>query len=71
MRRATDVLVVLIAAPLVLALLFVLGALIKLETPGPVLFRDRRSGRGGRPITVLKLRTMVKDAEELKDRCGT
>jgi lipopolysaccharide/colanic/teichoic acid biosynthesis glycosyltransferase len=66
LRRAIDIVAVLLAAPLILTLLAILAALIKLDTPGPVLFRDRRSGRGGRPITVLKLRTMVKDAEELK-----
>ena len=66
LRRAIDIVVVLLAAPLILTLLGILAALIKLDSPGPVLFRDRRSGRGGRPITVLKLRTMVRDAEQLK-----
>ena len=66
LRRIIDIVVVLLAAPLVLTLLGILAALIKLDTPGPILFQDRRSGRGGRPITVLKLRTMVRDAEELK-----
>jgi lipopolysaccharide/colanic/teichoic acid biosynthesis glycosyltransferase len=35
-------------------------------TPGPVLFRQRRIGRDGRPFEILKLRTMVADAEQLK-----
>ena len=65
-RRAIDIIVVLLAAPILLVALAVMGTLIKLDTAGPVFFRDRRSGRGGRPITILKLRTMVKDAEELK-----
>jgi exopolysaccharide biosynthesis polyprenyl glycosylphosphotransferase len=36
---------------------------IKLDSPGPVLFRQRRIGRGGRSFVVLKFRTMVADAE--------
>ena len=52
-------------AGLVLALpLFLLIALaIKFTSPGPVLFRQRRAGRHGRPFTMLKFRTMVTDAE--------
>ena len=36
---------------------------IKLDSRGPVLFRQERVGRDGRPFRVLKLRTMVADAE--------
>ena len=38
---------------------------IKLDSPGPVLFRQRRIGRGGEPFKVLKFRTMVTDAEAM------
>jgi lipopolysaccharide/colanic/teichoic acid biosynthesis glycosyltransferase len=65
-RRVIDIVVVLVAAPFVLVLLGIFAVLIKLDTPGPVLFRDRRMGYGGRPLTILKLRTMVENAEELK-----
>jgi exopolysaccharide biosynthesis polyprenyl glycosylphosphotransferase len=37
---------------------------IKFTSPGPVLFRQERVGRGGRSFTILKLRTMVVDAEK-------
>ncbi|MFI5005775.1 MAG: sugar transferase [Solirubrobacterales bacterium] len=36
---------------------------IRLESPGPAIYRQRRIGRGGRPFEVLKLRTMVQGAE--------
>lgn len=36
---------------------------IRLDSPGPVLFKQVRVGRNGRPFQVLKLRTMVVDAE--------
>jgi exopolysaccharide biosynthesis polyprenyl glycosylphosphotransferase len=46
---------------------FVIVALaIRFSSPGPVLFRQRRSGLNGRPFTMLKFRSMVTDAEQLK-----
>jgi exopolysaccharide biosynthesis polyprenyl glycosylphosphotransferase len=44
--------------------LFLITALaIKLDTPGPVFFRQQRVGRDGRPFDILKFRSMVGDAE--------
>ena len=40
--------------------------LIKLESPGPVLFKHTRVGKNGRLFTMLKFRTMVDGAENLK-----
>ncbi|MGI8938184.1 MAG: sugar transferase [Iamia sp.] len=40
---------------------------IRLDSPGPMLFRQVRVGRNGRPFQVLKLRTMVQDAEARRD----
>jgi lipopolysaccharide/colanic/teichoic acid biosynthesis glycosyltransferase len=65
-RRTVDVAVVLAVAPVVAPLLLAVALLIKLETPGPVLVSHVRVGRGGKPIALLKLRTMVRDAEALK-----
>lgn len=39
---------------------------IKVTSPGPILFRQRRAGLNGRPFTMLKFRTMVTNAEQLK-----
>ena len=50
----------LVAAPALVAF----AVAIKLDSPGPVLFRQRRIGRGGEPFTVVKFRTMGVDAEE-------
>ena len=40
-----------------------IAVLIKSDASGPVLFRQRRAGRDGRPFSMLKFRTMVVDAE--------
>ena len=37
---------------------------IKFTSPGPAIFRQTREGRGGKPFTIFKLRTMVIDAEQ-------
>ena len=64
-RRAVDVVVSAMALALSSPLL--LGAMlaIRVESPGPVIYRQRRAGRGGKPFDVLKLRTMVDGAEHI------
>ncbi|EGF25593.1 sugar transferase [Rhodopirellula baltica] len=53
---------------LVLAGPAILGAMaaIKLTDGGPVFFRQTREGQNGRPFTILKLRTMIVDAEKFQ-----
>ncbi len=54
-------LVVFVLAPVFAAL----ALAIRLDSPGPVLFRQERVGKDGEPFKVLKFRTMVVNAEEL------
>jgi lipopolysaccharide/colanic/teichoic acid biosynthesis glycosyltransferase len=42
-----------------------IALLVKLNSPGPVFFRQTRVGQDGRPFRILKFRTMVEGAEEL------
>lgn len=50
---------------LLLPLLVVIAIAIKLDSPGPVIFRQIRVGRGGREFGVYKFRTMVTNADEM------
>ena len=43
-----------------------IALLIKFTSPGPVLFRQKRSGINGQPFTIYKFRTMVTNAEQLQ-----
>ncbi|MFJ8046551.1 sugar transferase [Streptomyces luteogriseus] len=47
-------------------LLVALAILVRLDSPGPAFFRQRRLGLDGRAFTMIKLRTMQRDAEERK-----
>jgi lipopolysaccharide/colanic/teichoic acid biosynthesis glycosyltransferase len=66
-KRAFDLTAALFGLFLVLPLLPFIAALIKLETPGPVLFHQARVGRCGRIFECFKFRSMAIDAENLKN----
>jgi exopolysaccharide biosynthesis polyprenyl glycosylphosphotransferase len=63
-KRLFDVTLASVGLLLSLPLLAIAAAAIRLNSPGPVLFHQRRVGRGGNSFEVLKLRTMVADAEQ-------
>ena len=62
-KRAIDVAACLVAAPVVLPLVSVCAVVVRCSSPGPILFRQKRTGQGGRTIEMLKFRSMVADAE--------
>lgn len=64
-KRIFDVVLSSIALVVAFPVLLVAAIGIKVTSPGPVLFRQQRVGRDGVPFDVLKLRTMVLDAESL------
>ncbi|MDQ3380576.1 MAG: sugar transferase [Actinomycetota bacterium] len=66
LKRAFDVLGAATALVLLAPLLFVVGAMIKIDSRGSVLFRQVRMGSRERAFSVLKFRTMVVDAESRK-----
>lgn len=65
-KRAFDILASGVALWLLAPLLLTVAVLIKLTSRGPLLFRQTRVGLHGRPFRMLKFRTMVVNAEELK-----
>jgi lipopolysaccharide/colanic/teichoic acid biosynthesis glycosyltransferase len=65
MPRALDLIVAALALALVSPLLALAAVLIRLESRGPVLYRQLRVGRGGEPFELWKLRTMVPGAETM------
>ncbi len=64
MKRTMDVVLSVVLLVLLSPVLAAIALLILLDTGRPVLFRQRRAGKEGRPFTMLKFRTMVADAEE-------
>ncbi len=67
-KRGVDVTVSATLLLLTLPVFAVVALLIKVTSRGPVFFRHKRLGRGGREFGCLKFRTMVVDAEELLKR---
>jgi lipopolysaccharide/colanic/teichoic acid biosynthesis glycosyltransferase len=63
LKRLLDLLVAGAAVVLLSPLLVLIAALIRLDSPGPVFFRQQRLGLGGKPFRIWKFRTMVVDAE--------
>jgi lipopolysaccharide/colanic/teichoic acid biosynthesis glycosyltransferase len=62
MKRAFDILTSAVGLTLLSPLLILVALLIKLTSPGPVLFRQERMGRRFRPFRICKFRTMTQDA---------
>ncbi|WP_255484442.1 sugar transferase [Granulicella sp. 5B5] len=66
LKRVIDIIVCCVALVLCAPLMLVIALLIKMDSPGPVLYRAQRVGRKGRTFTCYKFRTMVDKAEKLR-----
>jgi lipopolysaccharide/colanic/teichoic acid biosynthesis glycosyltransferase len=64
MKRLLDILGAIVALLLLWPLLLAVAVTVRLGSPGPVLFRQVRVGKGGRLFTIFKFRSMVLDAEK-------
>jgi sugar transferase (PEP-CTERM system associated) len=62
-KRLFDLLISSAMLVMTLPVMALTALLIKLESPGPVLYRQERVGQGGHPFTILKFRSMRSDAE--------
>jgi lipopolysaccharide/colanic/teichoic acid biosynthesis glycosyltransferase len=64
-KRAFDIALSLTAIVVFLPFFGIIALLIKIDSAGPVFFKQERIGRGFRPFFIYKFRTMVKDAPRL------
>ena len=62
MKRTSDMVIAFLGLLCLSPLLLPVALLIKLDSPGPAMFKQRRVGRGFRPFVIYKFRTMVHDA---------
>jgi len=67
-KRPFDALACLLGLVMLSPLFAILAILIKLDSPGPVFFRQVRVGKDGREFWFYKFRSMVPDAESLKNK---
>jgi len=63
-KRMLDIVFAVLFLLLLLPVMLITAVLIKLDSRGPVLFNQQRVGRNGKPFTIYKFRTMIKDAEK-------
>lgn len=62
-KRTMDVILAFVAGLALVLPMVIIAMLIKLDSPGPAIFRQERLGKGGKPFTIYKFRTMYLDAE--------
>lgn len=67
-KTVVDWLLAVASLPLVVPALLVIGAIVRLETPGPAIFRQQRVGYRGKPFVVLKVRTMRQPGQRQQDQ---
>ncbi|MCC6904764.1 MAG: sugar transferase [Anaerolineae bacterium] len=67
-KRLFDIMASLLVMPVALPLMALVTLAILIESPGPVFFLQQRTGQNGRRFQMLKFRTMVPNAEALKEK---
>lgn len=67
-KRCLDLGLTILALPVIVPLLALLALAVRLDSPGAPFYTQLRTGKGGRRFRMYKLRTMVENADELKER---
>jgi exopolysaccharide biosynthesis polyprenyl glycosylphosphotransferase len=67
-KRIMDVVGASLAFVVLWPVMAIIGAAVKLDSPGPLFFRQRRIGRGGEVISIVKFRSMIHDADAIKSQ---
>ena len=65
-KRLFDIIAGIIGSVFALIIIAIVGPIIKIQSPGPVLFKQERIGKNGKHIKIYKIRSMSMDAEEMK-----
>lgn len=64
-KRIIDIISALILSLVFLPVWIIIPLLIKLDSPGPIIYKHKRVGKGGREFWLYKFRTMVENADEI------
>lgn len=64
LKRLVDLMLAVVGLVILFPFLPLVILAIRLDSPGPIFYRQTRSGRGGNPFSIIKFRTMVSDAEK-------
>jgi len=67
-KRLIDFLLSLLFFLFLWPILLIISLLIKFSSPGPIIFKQKRTGKNGQPFIMYKFRSMVNDAEKLKEK---
>lgn len=70
-KRILDIAAALSAVLFLSPVLAVIAIAIRLDSPGPILFRQRRLCRGEKPFTIFKFRTMIENAPDFRNADGS
>ena len=62
-KRCFDLVAALLGSVVLMPLLLLIALLVKLDSPGPILYRQERLGKNGMPFALYKFRSMMVDAE--------
>ena len=65
-KRAVDILGGIVGSLFALLVMLIVGPIIKSKSPGPILYKQTRVGKNGKPFKIYKLRSMYMDADERK-----
>jgi exopolysaccharide biosynthesis polyprenyl glycosylphosphotransferase len=65
-KRLFDVFAGIIGSIIAVLIMIIVGPVIKIQSPGPILFKQKRIGKNGQHIWIYKIRSMRMDAEQMK-----
>jgi lipopolysaccharide/colanic/teichoic acid biosynthesis glycosyltransferase len=64
-KRLLDIFIVCSLLPCLLPLILIVAAIVRISSPGPILYRQRRMGRFGREFSLWKFRSMYANSDEI------